>query len=75
MQVNGLDPLLSVLGVLCSQVPHTVVYTYVQAALVKLVGLVRGREESDRSARFHCVISLTYFTTFSVVTGFPDDFY
>lgn len=48
MQLNGLDPLLSVLGVLRSQVPHAVVYTYVQPALVKLVGLSKKREREER---------------------------
>lgn len=51
VQLNGLDPLLSVFGVLGSQVPHAVVYTYVQPALVKLVGLQRGREECELSVR------------------------
>lgn len=49
VQLNGLDPLLSVLGVLCSQVPHAVVDADVQAALVKLVRLQRGRGERDES--------------------------
>lgn len=39
VQLNGVDPLLPVLWVLCSEVPHAVVYAYVQTALVKLVRL------------------------------------
>lgn len=39
VQFNGVDPLLSVIWVLRSEIPHTVVYTDVHSALVKLVRL------------------------------------
>lgn len=42
VQLDGVDPLVSVLGVLCSQVPHAVVYAYVQTALVEFMRLNNG---------------------------------
>lgn len=39
VQLNGIDPLLPVLGVLCSEVPHAVIDAYIQTTLIKLVRL------------------------------------
>lgn len=39
VQFDGVDPLLSVIWVLRSEIPHTVVYADVHSALVKLVRL------------------------------------
>lgn len=39
VQLNGVDPLVSVLWVLCSHVPHAVVHADVQPALVELMRL------------------------------------
>lgn len=39
VQLNGVNPLVSVLWVLCSEVPHAVVHTNVQSALIKLMRL------------------------------------
>lgn len=39
VQLNGVNPLVSVFWVLCSQVPDAVIHTYVQPALIKLVRL------------------------------------
>lgn len=46
VQLDGVDPLVPVLGVLGAQVPHAVVHADVQPALVKLVGLRRERESA-----------------------------
>lgn len=48
VQLNGVDPLLPVLWVLCSEVPHAVVHTYVHTALVKLVRLRQTNPENDK---------------------------
>lgn len=67
VQLDGLDPLLSVFGVLCSQVPHAVVHTDVQPALVKLVGLKLENERSaSRSVRVLHGVSAFYSTRFLV---------
>ena len=47
VQLDGVDPLVSVLGVLCSEVPHAVVHTDVQPALVKLVRLRREEKRAE----------------------------
>lgn len=39
VQFNRFNPLVSVLGVLSSEVPHTVVYTHIQPALIKFMRL------------------------------------
>lgn len=39
VQLNGVDPLLSVIWVLRSEIPHAVIYADVHAAFVKLVRL------------------------------------
>lgn len=48
VQLDGVDPPLSALWVLRSEVPHAVVHAYVQSALVELVGL---RERSERTVK------------------------
>lgn len=48
VKLNGVDPLLPVLWVLCSEVPHAVVYTYVQTALVKLVRLKKKTQNEEK---------------------------
>lgn len=42
VQFNRFNPLVSVLGVLSSEVPNTVVYTYIQPALVKFMSLKKN---------------------------------
>lgn len=49
VQFNGVDPLLSVIWVLRSEVPHTVVYADVHSALVKLVRLWRRNPNNEEN--------------------------
>lgn len=51
VQLNGVDPLPPALRVLCSEVPHAVVYAYVQAALVKLVRLKKTTKKQNDEKR------------------------
>lgn len=63
MQLYGLDPLLPVLRVLCSEVPNAVIHADVKTALVKLVRLRKERRglmnnndeclESERTTAKH----------------------
>lgn len=46
VQLDGVDPLQPVLGVLCSQVPNAVVHTDVQPAFVKLVRLKENKHRT-----------------------------
>lgn len=47
VQLNGVNPLLSVLWILCSEVPHAVIYTYVQSALIKLMRLEKNNNNNS----------------------------
>lgn len=49
VQLDGVDPLLPVLRVLGSEVPHAVVHADVQTALVKLVRLKKkiGKNQNE----------------------------
>lgn len=48
VQLDGVDPLVPVLRVLSPEVPHTVVHTDVQPALVKLVRLQNKQKEGQK---------------------------
>lgn len=54
VKLNRVNPLCSALWVLCSQVPHTVVHTDVQAALIKLMNL---RTQKQNNRLVHCRLS------------------
>lgn len=69
VQLNGVDPLLPVLRVLRSEVPHAVVHTYVHSALVKLVRLrqtnpekwqevVSDENKNEKSGKYFCANDL-----------------
>ena len=49
VQLYRLNPLESVLGIFCSEVPNTVVHTDVKTTLVKLMRLQRERERGEGS--------------------------
>lgn len=55
VQFNGVNPLVSVLWVLCSQVPHTVIYTNVQPALIKLMRL--KNKQTEKKVISHITVS------------------
>lgn len=51
VQFNRFNPLVSVLGVLSSEVPHTVVYTHIQPALVKFMRLKKNHIHTEKEYR------------------------
>lgn len=72
VQLDEVDPLVSVLGVLSSEVPHAVVHADVQPALVKLMGLKEKTQGHSEISVISLNSAVTVTLTRSVLQSVPE---